>query len=118
MRIVVLGGGFAGMEAVRVLERGLRTRTDVELLVVSDRNYLLFTPLLPQVASSMVEPRHIIQPLRDIRGSRGFRFRRDTVQDIDFGGRRAVMAAGKVRYDRLIIAMDGVTPPADLPAAT
>jgi NADH:ubiquinone reductase (H+-translocating) len=115
MRIVVLGGGFAGMEAVRVLERGLRDRTDVEILVVSDRNYLLFTPLLPQVASSMVEPRHIIQPIRDIRGARRFRFRRDTVQSIDFAARRVIMAEGTVRYDRLIIAMGGVTPTFNIP---
>ena len=115
MRIVVLGGGFAGLEAVRVLERRLRRRTDVEIVLVSDRNYLLFTPLLPQVASSLVEPRHIIQPLRDIRGSRGFRFRRDTVQDIDFAGRRVVMAEGAISYDRLIIAMGGVTPTFDIP---
>lgn len=115
MRIVVLGGGFAGMEAVRVLERGLRNRTDIEVLVVSDRNYLLFTPLLPQVASSMVEPRHIIQPLRDIRGGRRFRFRRDTVASIDFAGRRVLMGEGSVRYDRLVIAMGGVTPTFDIP---
>ena len=54
-RIVVLGGGFAGMETLRCLERGLGRRDDVELLLVSEENYLLFTPLLPQVASSMVE---------------------------------------------------------------
>jgi NADH dehydrogenase len=118
MRIVVLGAGFAGMEAVRVLERRLRHRTDVEILVVSDRNYLLFTPLLPQVASSMVEPRHIIQPIRDIRGSRGFRFRRDTVEAIDFAGRRVIMAEGSVRYDRLIIAMGGITPTFGIPGVT
>jgi NADH dehydrogenase len=118
MRIVVLGGGFAGMEAVRVLERRLHDRSDVEILLVSDRNYLLFTPLLPQVASSMVEPRHIIQPLRDIRGGRGFRFRRDTVETIDFAGRRVVMTEGSVGYDRLIIAMGGVTPTFDIPGVT
>jgi len=115
MRIVVLGGGFAGMEAVRVLERGLRGRTDVEILLVSDRNYLLFTPLLPQVASSMVEPRHIIQPIRDIRGRRRFRFRRDTVQSIDFASRQVIMAEGSVRYDRLVIAIGGVTPTFNIP---
>ena len=115
MRIVVLGGGFAGMEAVRVLERALRRRMDVEILLVSDRNYLLFTPLLPQVASSLVEPRHIVQPLRDIRGNRRFRFRRDAVVDIDFAGRRVVMAEGAVRYDRLVIALGGVTPSFNVP---
>jgi len=76
-RIVVLGGGFGGIETIRGLERKLGGRSDVELLLISDQNYLLFTPLLPQVASSLVEPRHIIQPIRDIRGSRRFRFRRE-----------------------------------------
>src|SRR4051794_28730773 len=116
MRIVVLGGGFAGMEAVRVLERRLRNRSDVEILLVSDRNYLLFTPLLPQVASSMVEPRHIIQPIRDVRGGRGrFRFRRDRVEGIDFAAHRVRCLEGDVPYDRLVIALGGVTPTFGVP---
>jgi NADH dehydrogenase len=109
-RIVVLGGGFAGLEAMRVLERRLGSRVDVELLLVSDRNYLLFTPLLPQVASSLVEPRHIIQPIRDLRGGRRFRFRRDEVVDIDLASRRVIMREGTVAYDRLLIAVGGTTP--------
>lgn len=109
MRIVVLGGGFAGLEAIQVLERRLGRRSDIELLLVSDCNYLLFTPLLPQVASSLVEPRHIIQPIRDIRGARRFRFRRDTVQDIDLTGRRVLCAEGNLAYDRLVIALGGTT---------
>jgi NADH dehydrogenase len=114
-RIVVLGGGFAGLEAIRILERRLRRRTDVDLLLVSDRNYLLFTPLLPQVASSLVEPRHIIQPIRDIRGSRRFRFRRDEVLDVDLVGRRVVMREGEVGYDRLILTVGGTTPTFGIP---
>jgi NADH:quinone reductase (non-electrogenic) len=78
--------------------------------LVSDRNYVLFTPLLPQVASSLVEPRHIIQPIRDIRGQRRFRFRRDRVEEIDLAGRTVRMADGVVEYDRLVIALGGTTP--------
>jgi NADH:ubiquinone reductase (H+-translocating) len=115
MRIVVLGGGFAGMEAIRVLEQRLDARADIDILLISDRNYLLFTPLLPQVASSMVEPRHIVQPIRDIRGRRRFRFRRDVVTDIDFAARRVVMAEGTEGYDRLIIAMGSVVPSFGVP---
>jgi NADH:ubiquinone reductase (H+-translocating) len=110
IRVVVLGGGFAGMEAMRVLERRLRGRPDVELWLVSDRNYLLFTPLLPQVASSLVEPRHIVQPVRDIRGARHFRFRRDRALAIDLAGRRVSLTEGTLDYDRLVIALGGVTP--------
>ena len=114
-RVVVLGGGFAGIETVSALERRLRGRTDVEITLVSDRNYLLFTPLLPQVGSSLVEPRHIIQPIRDVRGSRAFRFRRDRVESIDFERRRVLMAEGTLDYDRLVIAMGGVTPTFGIP---
>jgi NADH dehydrogenase len=117
-RIVVLGGGFGGIEAMRILERKLGGRRDVELLLVSDTNYLLFTPLLPQVASSLVEPRHIIQPIRDIRGRRRFRFRRDTVEGIDFAARRVRLAEGTVEYDRLIVALGGITPTFGIPGVS
>jgi NADH dehydrogenase len=114
-RIVVLGGGFGGIEAMRVLERRLGGRADVELLLISDNNYLLFTPLLPQVASSLVEPRHIVQPIRDIRGSRRFRFRRDRVEGIDLAARRVHLAEGSVEYDRLVLALGGITPSFGIP---
>jgi NADH dehydrogenase FAD-containing subunit len=114
-RIVVLGGGFGGIETMLGLERRLGGRADVELLLVSDTNYLLFTPLLPQVASSLVEPRHIIQPIRDLRGSRRFRFRRDRVIGVDLGGRRLHLAEGEVPYDRLVLALGGVTPTFGIP---
>jgi NADH dehydrogenase len=114
-RIVVLGGGFAGIETVRCLERALGSREGVEVLLVSEQNYLLFTPLLPQVASSLVEPRHIIQPIRDIRGRRPFRFRRDRVLAIDLAARRVTCAEGDLPYDRLVIALGGVTPTFGVP---
>jgi NADH:ubiquinone reductase (H+-translocating) len=114
-RIVVVGGGFAGLETIHALERRLARREDVELLLVSDHNYLLFTPLLPQVASSLVEPRHIIQPIRDLRGSRRFRFRRDRLVDVDFDARRVILAEGTLPYDRLVIAVGGTTPTFGIP---
>jgi len=114
-RIVVLGGGFGGMEAIRVLEQRLGRRKDVELLLISDKNYVLFTPLLPQVASSLVEPRHIMQPIRDIRGAWRFRFRRDRVERIDLAARRVYLTEGVVDYDRLVIALGGVTPTFNIP---
>jgi NADH dehydrogenase len=114
-RIVVVGGGFAGLEAMRVLERRLGRKPQVELTLVSDRNYLLFTPLLPQVASSLVEPRHIVPPIRDVRGRRRFRFRRDRVIDVDLEGRRLITVETTLSYDRLVLALGGVTPTFDIP---
>jgi NADH:quinone reductase (non-electrogenic) len=109
-RVVVLGGGFAGVETIRGLDKAFRRRADVELTLVSDRNYLLFTPLLPQVSSSLVEPRHIIQPVRDLRGDRRFGFRRDRVRSIDLAARRVLMEDGELSYDRLVITVGGSTP--------
>ena len=107
-RVVVLGGGFGGVQAAIGLER-LLPRDD-KILLVSEQNFLLFTPLLPQIASSRINPRHIVQTIRDIRGKRRFAFRRDTVASIDVGARRVNLAstAGAseaIDYDVLVIAL-------------
>ena len=65
-KIVILGGGFAGVECARRLERGIRSNSLTEITLVSEDNFLLFTPLLPQAASGMVQTRNIIIPLRAI----------------------------------------------------
>lgn len=104
-RIVVLGAGFGGIQAVLDLERKYRARTDVEILLVNDQNFMLFTPLLPQIASSYTDPRHIIQPVRDIRGGRRFRFRRDTIHSIDVREKRVQLTGAALGYDILVIAL-------------
>jgi NADH dehydrogenase len=102
-RVVVVGAGFGGLQAAMDLDRMFRGDRDVEILVVSDQNYLLFTPLLPQIASSYTDPRHIVQAVREIRGKRNFRFRREAVLAIDVPNRRLVFDSGMVEYDALIL---------------
>jgi NADH dehydrogenase len=107
-RVVILGGGFAGIQVAVDLARTIGRAGDAEILLVSDQNYFLFTPLLPQIASSNVDPRHIAQPVRDLRGHRNFRFLRATVRSIDLE-RREVHLNGQadpvpLRYDQLVIA--------------
>ncbi len=108
-RIVVLGSGFAGMQAVIDLERLFRKAPGYEILLISDQNYVLFTPLLPQIASSQIDPRHIAQAVRDVRGHRRFRFLRDTVRTIDLANRRIDAASGPIAYDSLVIALGSRT---------
>jgi NADH dehydrogenase FAD-containing subunit len=62
MRIVVLGGGFGGLTAVRHLERVLRRHTDVEIALVSCENFFALTPLLFEACSGRLELRHCAQP--------------------------------------------------------
>jgi NADH:ubiquinone reductase (H+-translocating) len=58
--ILVIGGGFAGVSVAR----GLDARAEVT--IVSDTNFLLFTPMLAEVAAADVDPRHIISPVRQL----------------------------------------------------
>ncbi len=62
-RIVILGGGFAGVAVARRLERRLR-RGEAEIAIVSRDNFTLFTPMLPEVSSGGLEPRHVATPVR------------------------------------------------------
>jgi NADH:quinone reductase (non-electrogenic) len=103
-RIVVAGAGFGGLQAVTDLDRMFRRDRDVEILLFSDQNYLLFTPLLPQIASSYTDPRHIIQAVREIRGRKKWRFRREAVRAVDAPNRRVIVDSGPIDYDALILA--------------
>ena len=56
---LVLGGGFAGSYVARLLKRNGAT-------IVSQENFMLYTPLLPEAASGTLEPRHVVVPLREM----------------------------------------------------
>jgi NADH dehydrogenase len=62
--IVIAGGGFGGLEAARKLER-LLPRGSAQVTLVSDQNFMLYTPLLPGAAGGTLEPRHAVVPLRE-----------------------------------------------------
>ena len=55
-RILVLGGGFAGVDCTRKLESYFHSDYDIEITLVSDDNFLLFTPMLPQVVAGTIAP--------------------------------------------------------------
>ncbi len=116
-RIVVVGAGFGGLQAVTDLDRMFRGDRETEVLLVSDQNYLLFTPLLPQIASSQTDPRHIVQAVREIRGRRKFRFRREGVRSVDAQNRRLIFDSGTVEYDALVLAPGSRTEYFNIPGA-
>lgn len=105
-RILILGAGFGGVEAAVQLDRELRGNPQYELLLVNEHNYFLFTPLLPQIPSSYINPRHIVQPVRDVRR---IPFRRDRVLSIDTEHRRVACVGGALEYDYLIFALGSRT---------
>jgi NADH dehydrogenase len=62
--VVIAGGGFGGLYAARRLERRL-PRHSARIRIVSDVNFLLYTPLLPGAAAGTLEPRHVVGPIRE-----------------------------------------------------
>src|SRR5215213_7233786 len=62
--VVILGGGFGGLYAARKLEKLLPPHA-AKVTLVSDVNFMLYTPLLPGAAAGTLEPRHVVVPLRE-----------------------------------------------------
>jgi NADH dehydrogenase FAD-containing subunit len=65
-RIVIAGGGFAGLYAAKHLDKTIARHADVEVVLISNENFTLFTPLLHEVAAGDLYPGDIINPLRRI----------------------------------------------------
>jgi NADH dehydrogenase len=103
-RIVVLGAGFAGLRAVRVLADAGRN-----VLWIDGRNYHTFLPLLYQVATAGLEPQAIVYPTRSfLRRLPGVQFRMERVVGGDAARHELVTADGdRIKYDRLIVATGG-----------
>ena len=112
-RVVIVGGGFAGVSTAQRLERLVLRGVPVDVTVLSDSNFLLFTPMLAEVASSALEPAHISAPVRSAVAHT--RFRHGAVDDVDTAGRTVLTAGQRVPYDHLVIAVGSVPTFLDLP---
>jgi len=66
VRIVILGGGFAGVATAKELQRLTRGDQSIEVHLVNEENYFVFQPLLPEVVSCGIEPVHILNPIRQL----------------------------------------------------
>lgn len=104
--MIVLGGGFGGLQCARAL-----AGKPVDVLLLDRHNYHLFTPLLYQVASSLLNPSEISIPLRRVlRGRDNVRVRLTEVVRLDLAGRRVIAADGKAfDYDWLVVATGAET---------
>src|SRR5215213_4900755 len=108
-RIVILGAGFGGITTSIELGRLARRGFQADVLLVDRVNFHLFTPMLYQVATGLVEPGHVEYPTRDIARTYGFRFREGQVDAIDLDRRQVVVDGARIDYDRLVVALGSVT---------
>ena len=103
-RVVIVGAGFAGLTLARALRRA-----PVDVVLLDRNNYHLFTPLLYQVASALLSPGEIAQPVRKlVRPVRNCEFRLGDVTGIDLDGRQVRTNRGDLAYDYLAVAAGSV----------
>ncbi|HEY1866558.1 MAG TPA: NAD(P)/FAD-dependent oxidoreductase [Candidatus Acidoferrales bacterium] len=113
-RIVILGGGFAGVTTAINLEKEFRDDPTVDFTLVSETNALLFTPMLAEVAASSLEPTHISTPLRST--FHRTRVVRAKVSGIDLEKHHVqLLDRETLPYDHLVLALGAVSslPPGD-----
>jgi NADH dehydrogenase len=118
-RILILGGGFAGIEVLRRLQNAFEDDVEVDITLVSRDNFFLFTPMLPEVSSGMIETRHIVTPIRAF--CKRARFYEANVESIDLENKQVVITnvigdpidpvhkRHVLKYDYLVIALGGDT---------
>jgi NADH dehydrogenase len=112
-RILILGGGFAGAYTALHLEKQLASAPDVEIVLVSRENFVLFTPMLHEVAGADVAVTDIVQPLRKM--LRRTRIAIGSIEAIDLANKQVrVRSEGLARafdftYDQLVLALGAVT---------
>ena len=107
-KIVVVGGGFAGLHLVRRLE-GILRPGEVELTLIDRHNYHLFTPLLYQVATGELPPHAVAYPLRLPIAHMRQRFVQTEVEGVDLERHAVRTADGDFGYDHLVFVPGSVT---------
>jgi NADH:ubiquinone reductase (H+-translocating) len=99
-RVVIVGAGFAGLQAARKL-----SRTQVQITLIDRKNHHTFQPLLYQVATAGLSPGEIAAPIRWIvRGQRNVEVLLGEVQGFDLENRRVRLPDAEIPYDYLIVA--------------
>ncbi|QIG89448.1 NAD(P)/FAD-dependent oxidoreductase [Chryseobacterium sp. POL2] len=100
-KIVIIGGGFAGLQ----LAKQLNGKADKKVMVIDKVNHHMFQPLFYQVASGRIEPSNISFPFRKIfQRSKNIQFRMTEIKEIVPSENRIIADEGTFTYDKLIIA--------------
>jgi NADH dehydrogenase len=117
-KIIILGGGFAGLYAALELEKHL-PMNGVEITLVNRENFFLFTPMLHEVAAGDLDPTNIVNPVRKL--LKRVSFFEGYTKSIDVNRKRVTVAHGfdghvhELVYDQLILALGSTTQFFDLP---
>ena len=118
--ILILEGGFGGIKVLTQLQRAFQNDVSIHITLVSRDNFFLFTPMLPEVASGMIETRNIVTPVRAF--CNRAKFYEANIEAVDLNNKQVVIthAIGKhtdpigwrshtLNYDYLVLALGSDT---------
>src|SRR5262245_45339831 len=112
-RVVILGGGFAGVYTALELEKATARQDDVEIVLVNRENYFVFQPMLPEVISGSIGLTDVVSPIRQLLPRTELHIRE--VEAVDLERRVVVTSPGfkprshEIPYDHLVLALGNVT---------
>jgi NADH dehydrogenase len=107
VRIVVLGGGYGGVEAAKVLEREVGRRRDVQITLIDRNSYHTLMTELHEVAGGRVEPESVQISYRKIFAARKVTIVTDNIRTVDFQTREAISESARYPYDYLVLSAGG-----------
>ncbi len=112
-RILILGGGYGGIGVLKQLQAAFQSDTEISISLVSQDNFFLHTPLLPEMATGMLSSRHIATPIRSF--CKRARYYQAKVEQIDLNNNKVTITRTldksnrELEYDYLVIALGGKT---------
>ena len=109
LEVVILGGGFTGVYCAKALVKALGKERAAQSAIIADENYMVFQPMLPEVAGAGLSPTDVVNPIRFL--CRGINVFRATVKEIRHAEKKLIISAGhfspniEVSYQHLVLAL-------------
>lgn len=108
-RVCIIGSGFGGISTLINLTHLLKDNSLVEIFLISNSDYFLFTPLLHEVATGEVNPENIIYPIKKLKEEiSNFTFLKRNVTNIDFDYKKIITDIDFINYDYLVLSLGSI----------
>lgn len=107
-KIVILGFGFGGLNALKSIYRHVKNWRDFDILIIDRNNYFVFTPLLHEVATGGIDPADIVFTIRDLIRDRTEHLEAEALS-IDLAKKSVATNRGEISYDYLVVALGAGT---------